>query len=326
MKKAVITGINGQDGSYLAELLLEKGYEVHGTVKRSALENPKQHLWRILPFRDRIHIHVASMESYASLYNILSEVNPHECYHLAAQSFVSYSFEDEFSTINTNLNGVHYLLSALKNRAPSCRFYFAASSEIFGKVEHAPQNEATPYHPRSPYGLSKMAGFELVRNYRESYGLFALSGILYNHESPRRGSEFVTKKISTAAAMIKLNQEKEIRLGNIQARRDWGHAKDYVRAMWLMLQQEEPDDYVIATGETHSVEDFLNLAFDYLGLDFRKYLIVDNELWRPSELVGLRGDSIKALKKLKWSPIISFEEIVREMVDADLEWCKKGNE
>ena len=323
MKKALITGITGQDGSYLSELLLEKGYEVHGIVRRVALEQPQARMWRIRHSLDRLHIHSASMESYASIFDIVSEVRPDECYHLAAQSFVSYSFEDEFSTINTNLNGTHYVLSAIKRQAPDCKFYFAASSEMFGNVRETPQNENTPFHPRSPYGISKMAGFELTRKYREAYGLFALSGILFNHESPRRGAEFVTRKISSAAAKIKLGIEKEIRLGNLKAKRDWGHACDYVRAMWLMLQQDEPEDYVVASGESHSVRKFLETAFNYAGLDYHDYAVLDEKLFRPSEVNILQGDASKAREKLKWSPKISFEELVRGMVESDLKWYSK---
>ncbi|MEW6665516.1 MAG: GDP-mannose 4,6-dehydratase [Thermodesulfobacteriota bacterium] len=320
MKKALITGITGQDGSYLSELLLEKGYEVHGIVRRVAIEHPQARMWRIRHLLDRIHIHSASMESYASIFNIISDVQPDECYHLAAQSFVSYSFEDEFSTINTNLNGTHYVLSAIKRQAPRCRFYFAASSEMFGNAKETPQNEDTPFHPRSAYGISKMAGFELTRNYREAYGLFALSGILFNHESPRRGGEFVTRKITSTAARIKLGLENEIRLGNLEARRDWGHSRDYVRAMWMMLQQEAPDDFVIASGESHSVRDLLQTAFDYLGLDYRRYVAVDENLYRPSEVNILLGDASKARAKLSWHPTVSFREMITEMVDSDLAW------
>jgi len=320
MKKVLITGITGQDGSYLSELLLEKGYEVHGIVRRVALEHPQSRMWRIRHILDNLHIHSASMESYASIFNIISEIKPDECYHLAAQSFVSYSFDDEFSTINTNLNGTHYVLSSIKRQAPHCKFYFAGSSEMFGKVEESPQNEKTPFHPRSPYGISKMAGFELTRNYREAYGLYALSGILFNHESPRRGGEFVTRKITSAAAKIKLGIEKEIRLGNLEARRDWGHAMDYVRSMWLMLQQEAPEDYVIATGESHSVEEFLEAAFSCADLDYHDYLVIDEKLYRPSEVIVLQGDASKARKTLNWSPNLSFEELVKEMVESDLEW------
>ena len=320
MKKALITGITGQDGSYHSELLLEKGYEVHGIVRRVALEHPQARMWRIRHILDKLYIHSGSMESYASIFDIVSEVKPDECYHLAAQSFVSYSFEDEFSTINTNLNGSHYVLSAIKRQAPHCKFYFAASSEMFGNVKETPQNEETPFHPRSPYGISKMAGFELTRNYREAYGLFALSGILFNHESPRRGSEFVTRKISSAAAKIKLGIDKEIRLGNLEARRDWGHSGDYVRAMWLMLQQDEPEDYVIATGRSHSVKDFLETAFSFVDLDYHDYLAIDEKLYRPSEVNILQGDASKAQKKLGWNPEISFEELVQQMVEGDMEW------
>ncbi len=323
MKKALITGITGQDGSYLAELLLRKGYEVHGIVRRVAIEDPRARMWRIRHILNRLHIHSASMESYASIFNIVSEVKPDECYHLAAQSYVSYSFEDEFSTINTNLNGTHYVLSAVKRQAPECKFYFAGSSEMFGKVDETPQNEETPFHPRSPYGISKMAGFELTRNYREAYGLFALSGILFNHESPRRGAEFVTRKITSGAAKIKLGKEKEIRLGNLEAKRDWGHARDYVKGMWLMLQQDEPEDYVIATGESRSVLKFLEQTFNYLGLDYHDYLVMDEKLYRPSEVNILQGDASKARKNLGWSPAVSFEELVKEMVDSDLEWYSK---
>ena len=320
VKKVLITGITGQDGSYLAELLLEKGYEVHGIVRRVALEDPRARMWRIRHILDKIKIHSASMESYASIFNIIAELKPHECYHLAAQSYVSYSFEDEFSTIDTNLNGTHYVLSAIKRQAPNCKFYFAASSEMFGHVTNTPQDEETPFHPRSPYGISKMAGFELTRNYREAYDLYALSGILFNHESPRRGAEFVTRKISSSAAKIKLGIENELRLGNIEAKRDWGHAQDYVRAMWLMLQQEQPDDYVIASGRTRSVKEFVEAAFGYIDLDYRDYLVIDKELYRPSEVHVLQGDASKAQKTLKWNPKISFEELVKEMVDEDLKW------
>ena len=323
MKRALITGITGQDGSYLSELLLEKGYEVHGIVRRVALEHPEARMWRLRHIIDRIHIHSASMESYASVFDIISRVKPDECYHLAAQSFVSYSFEDEFSTINTNLNGTHYVLSAIKRQVPHCRVYFAASSEMFGKVEETPQNENTPFHPRSPYGISKMAGFELTRNYREAYGLFTLSGILFNHESPRRGMEFVTRKISSAGAKIKLGLQQEIRLGNLDAMRDWGHAKDYVRAMWFMLQKDEPEDYVIATGESHSVREFLETAFKCVDLDYRDYVVVDDKLYRPSDVHILQGDASKARNKLGWSPSITFEELVKQMIKSDLEWYSK---
>ena len=254
-KKALITGITGQDGSYLAELLLSLGYEVHGLVRRVALEDPQRRFTRIEHLIDKITLHPASLESYPSIFHVVSRHDFEECYHLAAQSFVAESFADGFSTMNTNINGTHYMLAALRELRPNCRFYFAGSSEMFGKVEETPQNEQTRFHPRSPYGISKVAGFELTRNYREAYDMYAVSGILFNHEGPRRGHEFVTRKITSAVAQIKLGLADELRLGNLEARRDWGHARDYVRAMHLMLQQPAPDDYVIATGETHSVRE-----------------------------------------------------------------------
>jgi len=324
MKKALITGIDGQDGSYLAEFLLKKGYQVHGIVRRIALEDPEHHLWRLKNILGRILIHPGSMESYASIFGVVQKLNPDECYHLAAQSFVSYSFEDEFSTINTNINGTHFVLSALKEGAPKCKFYFAASSEMFGLVKKSPQDEDTPFHPRSPYGISKVAGFYLTQNYREAYGLFACNGICFNHESPRRGFEFVTRKITNAVARIKLGLDKEVKLGNLEAKRDWGFAGDYVRAMWIMLQQDKPDDYVIATGETHSVREFAKLAFAYADLDCRKYVVADKQFYRPAEVSALKGDSSKARKKLKWRPTVKFKELVKMMVDTDLERLK-GN-
>src|SRR4051794_36201255 len=260
-KCALLTGITGQDGSYLSEWLLSQGYEVHGIVRRVPREPPDHSLSRLKDPRPRLHLHAASLESYASIHRVVHEVQPDECYHLAAQSFVSYSFDDEFSTLNTNINGTHYLLSALKSLTPKCRFYFAGSSEMFGFAETVPQNEDTRFHPRSSYGISKVAGFDLTRNYREAYGLFAASGILFNHESPRRGYEFVTRKITAGVARILAGKSKELPLGNLEAQRDWGHAHEYVQAMWLMLQQPEPDDYVVATGECHSVREFVDLAF-----------------------------------------------------------------
>jgi GDPmannose 4,6-dehydratase len=317
MKRALITGITGQDGSYLAELLLDKGYEVHGVVRRVAIEDPEHRLWRILHLKDRLHLHAASLESLPSIYRVFQTVKPHECYHLAAQSFVAYSFEDEFSTLNANINGTHHVLAALRDCAPDCRFYFAASSEMFGKVAEVPQNETTRFHPRSAYGISKVAGFDLTRNYREAYGLKASSGILYNHESPRRGFEFVTRKITSQAARIKLGLTKDVRLGNLDARRDWGHAREYVRAMWLMLQQDEPEDYVIATGEQHSVREFAELAFSHLGLDYRDHVVVDPQFQRPADVETLLGDASKARKKLGWTYGVTFKELVQEMVEAD---------
>ncbi len=318
-KKALITGITGQDGSYLAELLLSKGYEVHGIVRRVALEDPEHHMWRIRYILKELRLHSASLESFPSIYHVFSQVKPDECYHLAAQSYVSYSFEDEFSTLNTNINGTHYVLAALKGIAPHCRFYFAGSSEMFGKAEEVPQNENTRFHPRSPYGISKVAGFDLTRNYREGYKIFACNGMLFNHESPRRGFEFVTRKISSHVAKIKLGKIQELRLGNLEAKRDWGHAKDYVEAMWIMLQQPEPDDYVVATGKTHSVREFVELAFSHVGLDYTQYIKVDPLYFRPAEVELLLGDATKARTRLGWKNRISFETLVNEMVDFDLE-------
>lgn len=318
MKKALITGITGQDGSYLAEMLLENGYEVHGMVRRVAIEDPEHRLLRIKPVLDRIHLHAASLESFPSICRVVQTVKPDECYHLAAQSFVSYSFEDEFSTLNTNINGTHYMLSAIKEFHPVCRFYFAASSEMFGKVEEMPQTENTPFNPRSAYGISKVAGHHLTKNYREAYRLFACSGILFNHESPRRGYEFVTRKISAHVARIKKGLARELRLGNLDAKRDWGHSREYVRAMHLMLQQEKADDYVIATGQTHSVREFADLAFRTAGLDYREYVKVDSAFFRPTDVDRLVGNPKKAQKELHWTHKIGFEELVKEMVEYDL--------
>jgi GDPmannose 4,6-dehydratase len=326
MKKALITGITGQDGSYLAELLLSKGYEVHGIVRRVALEDPEHRLWRIRHIGNELFLHAASLESYASVFNVVEKIKPDECYHLAAQSFVSYSFEDEFSTINTNINGTLHILSAIKQKAPQCKLYFAASSEMFGHVRETPQDENTPFHPRSPYGISKVAGFDLTRNYREAYSLFALSGILFNHESPRRGFEFVSRKITDAVAKIKLGLAKELRLGNLEAKRDWGYAGDYTQAMWLMLQQDEPDDYVIATGETHPVKEFVELAFSYVGLNWQDYVVIDKAFYRPAEVYELRGNYAKAKQKLGWKPTVSFKELVEMMLDADLRRIKAMQE
>ena len=323
MKKALITGITGQDGSYLAEFLLSQGYEVHGIVRRVAIEDPENRLWRIRNILDKIVLHPASMESFPSIFNAVEQVKPDECYHLAAQSFVSYSFEDEFSTVNTNISGTHYMLAAVKKMAPECKFYFAASSEMYGNSKKSPQDENTPFHPRSPYGISKSAGFDLTRNYRESLNLYAVSGILFNHESPRRGFEFVTRKVTRTAAMIKLGLANELRLGNLDAKRDWGYAVEYVKAMWLMLQQPEPDDYVIATGQTHSVRDLLEVVFGHVGLTWTDYVQVDERLFRPTEIYELKGDATKARKKLGWELHTSFEDLARIMIDADLEMLQR---
>ena len=322
MKKvALITGITGQDGSYLAELLLSKGYEVHGIVRRVALEDETHRLWRIRKILKDINLHAGSLESYASLFNIILKIKPTEVYHLAAQSYVDYSFQDEFSTLNININGTHYLLSSVKEFATSkVKFYFAGSSEMFGKVKEVPQKENTPFNPRSSYGISKVTGFYMVKNYREAYKIHASSGILFNHESPRRGFEFVTRKITHAVAKIKKGSKEKLKLGNIKAKRDWGHAKDYVEAMWLIMQQETPSDYVIGTGKEYSVEQFAQKAFSHVGLNYKDHIEIVDKLKRPSEVDSLLADSSKAKKLLKWEPKISFDNLVKDMVESDIEY------
>jgi GDPmannose 4,6-dehydratase len=317
-KKALITGLTGQDGSYLAEHLLDLGYEVHGLVRRVALEDPQRRFTRIEHLLDKVTLHPASLESYPSIFNVISRNQFDECYHLAAQSFVAESFADGFSTMNTNINGTHYMLAALRELQPQCRFYFAGSSEMFGKVREVPQTETTAFHPRSPYGISKVAGFDLTRNYREAYNMFCVSGILFNHESPRRGFEFVTRKITSGVARIKAGQQKDLRLGNLEARRDWGHAKDYVRAMYLMLQQDTPDDFVVASGASHTVRQFCELAFGEAGLDYRDYVVQDEQFYRPAEVESLIGDATKARTVLGWAPNYDFEALVKDMVSNDI--------
>ena len=323
-KTALITGITGQDGSYLAELLLSKGYKVHGVIRRVALEDEIHRLWRIKKILKDITLHSGSLESYARIFNIILKIKPDEIYHLGAQSYVDYSFEDEFSTFSMNINGTHYMLSAVKEFINSkVKFYFAASSEMFGQVKETPQNENTAFHPRSAYGVSKVTGFHLVKNYREAYKLHASNGILFNHESPRRGFEFVTRKISQGVARIKKGLQKKIKLGNIKSKRDWGHAKDYVDAMWLMLQQENGGDYVIGTGKQHSVEEFAQKAFDHVGLNYKDYLVIDKNLIRPAEVDTLLADYSKAKKILKWEPKITFDNLVINMVEHDLQHVKE---
>ena len=322
IKKALITGITGQDGSYLSELLLKKNYKVYGIVRRVALEDENHRLWRIKHLLNKIEIKSASLESYASIVKIIQKIRPDEIYHLGAQSFVAYSFEDEFSTLNTNINGTHYILSAIKDFSPKTKFYFAGSSEMFGKVQKSSQDENTRFYPRSAYGISKVAGFELTRNYREAYNIFACTGILFNHESPRRGFEFVTRKISSSVAKIKHGKQSYLYLGNINAKRDWGHARDYVKAMWLMLQQKKPLDFVIGTGKMHSVKDFAKLAFSTVGLNYKKYIKFNKKLLRPSEVETLRANYRKASKLLKWKPTIKFKQLVKEMVLEDIKFFK----
>ena len=322
-KKALITGITGQDGSYLAEFLLKKGYTVHGLVRRVAAEDKSHRFWRLRHFLNKLNIHAGSLESYASIINIITKIKPDEIYHLGAQSYIDYAFADEFSTINTNINGTHYLLSAIKEFSPKTKFYFAGTSEMFGKVREIPQTEKTPFYPRSVYGISKVAGYDLTRNYREAYNLFCCSGILFNHESPRRGFEFVTRKITHAVARIKFGLQKDLRLGNMDAKRDWGHAKDHVEAMWLMLNQKEPKDYVVSTGKHYTVRDFAKLAFQLVDLDYRKFVKIEKKFFRPAEVESLLGDCSRAKKELKWKPKYNFKKLVEDMVRADLEFVEK---
>ena len=315
MKKAVITGITGQDGSYLAELLLSKGYQVTGMVRRASTET----FDRIAHFKDRIALRQADLLDQFSLVKLLDEIQPDEIYNLAAMSFVPTSWSQPVLTGEFTALGVTKVLEAMRMVCPKARFYQASSSEMFGKVIETPQTETTPFYPRSPYGVAKAYGHFITVNYRESYNLFALSGILFNHESPRRGKEFVTRKITDAVARIKLGTLKELRMGNLDAKRDWGFAGDYVRAMWLMLQQDVADDFVVATGETHSVREFLQIAFSHVGLDFEDYVVIDPEFIRPAEVELLLGNPAKARKTLGWKPDVSFRQLVTMMVDADMD-------
>ena len=318
-KRALITGITGQDGSYLAELLLAKGYEVFGLVRRVAFEDETHRMYRLAHLIDRVELIAGSMESFPSLYAAVRRARPDEVYHLAAQSYVSNSFEDEFSTINTNINGTHNILAVCRDLVPDCRFYFAGTSEMFGRAETAPQNEESRFRPRSAYGISKVAGFELTRNYRENYGMFACGGILFNHESPRRGFEFVTRKITSHVAKIKLGLKKHLELGNLDACRDWGHAREYMKAVWLMLQQDEPRDYVIASGVSHSVRQFCELAFSHVGLDYQNHVRSIDKFFRPEpDCAPLRGDASLARQQLGWHYDLPLRELVAEMVDHDL--------
>jgi GDPmannose 4,6-dehydratase len=314
-KKAIITGITGQDGSYLADLLLEKGYEVHGMVRRASTEN----FDRIAHLADRVRLHQADLLDQLSLIEVLREVRPDEVYNLAAMSFVPTSWKQPVLTGEFTGIGVTRMLEAVRLLDPKgIRFYQASSSEMFGKVQEVPQKETTPFYPRSPYGVAKVYGHFITVNYRESYGMFCCSGILFNHESPRRGREFVTRKVTDGAARIKVGQAAELRLGNLDAQRDWGFAGDYVKAMWLMLQQDRPDDYVIATGQTHSVRDLVRVAFECVGLDWQPYVVQDPALIRPAEVDLLIGDASKARRVLGWQPEVTFEGLVHMMVEADL--------
>jgi GDPmannose 4,6-dehydratase len=321
MRKAVITGITGQDGSYLAEFLLEQGYEVHGLIRRASADNSD----RIAHLVGRIHLHQADLLDQLSLIEVLRQVRPQEVYNLAAMSFVPTSWKQPVLTGEFTALGVTRVLEAIRLLDPArIRFYQASSSEMFGKARQTPQNEETPFHPRSPYGVAKVYGHYITVNYRESYGIFACSGILFNHESPRRGLEFVTRKVTDGVARIKLGLANELRLGNLDAKRDWGFAGDYVRAMWLMLQQDEPADYVVATGAAHSVRELVETAFACVRLDWRQYVVQDPALVRPAEVDVLIGDASRARTVLGWEPRVSFEELVRRMVEADLRRLSAG--
>ncbi len=314
-KIALVTGISGQDGSYLAEFLVAKGYEVHGMMRRTSTKSSG----RIDHLKDKFTLHEGDLLDSTSLTRLLEQVRPDEVYNLAAQSFVPVSWEQPIFTSEVTGLGVTRMLDAVLHVDKSTRFYQASSSEMFGKVRESPQSEATPFYPRSPYGVAKAYGHHITVNYRESYGMYACSGILFNHESPRRGLEFVTRKIANAVARIKLGLDEELRLGNLDAKRDWGHARDYVRAMWMMLQQDAPDDYVVGTGEMHSVREFVEIAFDHVGLDWQEYVVVDPKFYRPAEVDQLLANPTKAREKLGWVPKVTFEELVREMVDKDLD-------
>ena len=318
-KKALITGITGQDGSYLAEFLLEKGYEVFGMVRRSSMEK----FDRIEHIKDRINIKQADLLDQYSIIKLVDEIQPDEIYNLAAMSFVPTSWSQPVLTAEFTAIGVTRMLEAIRAVNRKIKFYQASSSEMFGKVKEIPQTEKTPFHPRSPYGVAKVYGHWITVNYRESYDIFGVSGILFNHESPRRGIEFVTRKVTYNVAKIKLGISKELRMGNLDAKRDWGYAGDYVRAMWMMLQQDEPDDYVIATGENHTVRELVDIAFSYVGLNYKDHIIIDEKFLRPAEVDILIGDSTKARKKLGWKPEVSFEQLIKMMVDSDMELIKK---
>jgi GDPmannose 4,6-dehydratase len=317
-KRAIITGITGQDGSYLAELLLERDYEVFGVIRRLSAPN----VWRIEHLTDRITLRAGDLLDQLSLIRLFADVRPHEVYNLAAMSFVPASWEQPMLTGEFNAQGVTRVLEAIRHVDPSIKLYQASSSEMFGKVREVPQSELTPFYPRSPYGVSKVYGHYITVNYRESYNLFACSGILFNHESPRRGLEFVTRKVTDRVARIKLGLSQQLSLGNLDAQRDWGFAGDYVRAMWLMLQQDQPDDYVIATGESHSVRELVEIAFGHVGLDWQQYVQLDPALIRPAEVDHLIGNAAKARRELGWAPTVDFRQLVQMMVEADIERLK----
>jgi GDPmannose 4,6-dehydratase len=324
-KRALLTGITGQDGAYLSQLLLEKGYEVHGLVRRSSHLGIADHRLRWLGIENDVKLVDGNLSDLSSLIRVVSDVKPDEVYNLAAQSFVASSWQQPILTANITGTGVTHMLEAIRAVSPKTRFYQASSSEMYGKIQEAAQSETTPFYPRSPYAVAKLYGHWITINYRESFGMHASSGILFNHESPLRGIEFVTRKVTSSVASIKRGLSKELRLGNIDAKRDWGHAADYVRAMWLMLQQDAADDYVVATGRTTTVRDMCRIAFEHVGLKMDDYVIVDPTLYRPAEVDVLLGNPAKAKKVLGWAPTISLESMIREMVDADLDRLAVGS-
>ena len=313
-KVAIITGISGQDGSYLAELLIKKKYKVYGICNPRKKNNFKN----LISIKNKVSIKKIDINDYSKIKTMIKKVKPTEFYHLAAQSFINYKFEDEFFKLNPNINGTHYILSAIKEFSPKTRFYFAASSELFGNAKNSPQNEETKFNPRSAYGISKVAGFYLTKNYRDAYNIHACSGILFNHESPRRSDNFVSRKITKNLALILKGKIKKIKLGNIHAKRDWGHSRDYVYAMWKMMQIKKPEDFVIGTGKVHSVKDFIKIAFNHVNLNYKKYIEIDKKLLRPNDKVILKANFKKAKKILKWKPSVNFKSLVEEMVDHDL--------
>jgi len=325
-KRALVTGITGQDGAYLSQLLLGEGYEVHGVIRRSSHRGVEDHRLRWLGVADKVRLHDGDLSDLSSLLRIVQDTRPDEIYNLAAQSFVTSSWRQPVLTANVTAVGVTNMLEAMRIVAPQARFYQASSSEMYGLIQEPMQRETTPFYPRSPYAVAKLYGHWITVNYRESFGLHASSGILFNHESPLRGIEFVTRKVTSTVARIKLGLSSELRLGNIDAKRDWGHAKDYVRAMWLMLQQEKPDDYVVATGVTTTVRDMCRIAFDHAGLDMEKHVVIDPAFYRPAEVDVLLGDASKAKAKLGWAPKISLDALITEMLDADLERLRREPE
>lgn len=324
-KKAIITGITGQDGSYLAELLISKDYEVHGIIRRESFEDIEK-LENIKHIKDILHLHEGSLNDHLTIYKIFSKVLPDECYHLSASSFVNYSFNDEFQTINNNFNSTHYLLSTIREVKKECKFYFAGSSEMFGEPTESPQVESTPFNPKSIYGISKVSSHYLLKNYREKEGIFASTGIMYNHESSRRGSQFVTKKIISSAVRIKLGLQKELYLGNLDAKRDWGYAPDYVKAMWQILQADKADDFIIATGKLHTVREFLDIAFSYLDLNYENYVKVNQKFYRASEKNPLCGTPYKIKEIIEWKNTKDLKDIIKEMIDCEVNKYKQEGE